>query len=247
MENTPDLSLVIPLLNESKNVERVTTDMINAFERDGVTLQVVLVNNGSTDDTGAIIDRMSAEYHSLRTVHLKENQGYGGGILEGMAQGDGAHVGYTCGDGQISAEDHVAVFRKLSEGGYDICRVVRTVRGDGPWRVLITSVYHFFFPLFFGIRAKDINAHPKMYRRSSFEKLAISHRDWFIDAEALMKAHRLGYRVAEVPARFEARQHGRSNIRLKTIFEFAANMVKYRLGGIEKLFPAGEPGKAQFS
>ena len=227
----PELSLAIPLYNEEENVESVVANLVAALEDAGIDYELVLVDNGSEDRTGAIIDRLAEENPRLVPVHIPVNQGYGWGIITGLRHCRGRYLGYAWGDNQVRAEDVVKIFRRLRQGDVDMVKSLRVERHDGWQRLIITRVYNTVFPLFFPVHSADVNGCPKIFTREAYEAIAPVSRDWFLDAEIMIKAHKLGLRVAEVPVIFYPRASGKSKVRWKTVVEFAINMIRYRLRG----------------
>ena len=232
MSKGPELSLVVPLFNEERNVERVAASLAREFEAQGLDYELVLVVNGSQDGTPAEVERLARANSRIRPVRLEQNAGYGGGILAGLARCQGEFIGYTWGDGQVSAADHVAIFLKLKREGLDLCKACRVERHDGWRRKVVTRVYNFIFPLLFRVSSGDSNGCPKIFRHEAFLRLQVTSRDWFIDPEIMIKSQRLGLAVGEVRVVFHAREHGASNVGLKTIVEFVRNMIRYRVKGI---------------
>jgi hypothetical protein len=88
------------------------------------------------------------------------------------------------------------------------------------------------FLVLFRVHSRDANAKPKFLRRSDLQLLDLVSDDWFIDAEVMVKTAALGITWAEHPVRFLKRQGGRSNVRLSTIKEFLANLLRWRFGGL---------------
>ncbi len=230
-QDVPELSLAIPLYNEQDNVENVVTNLVAALEAAHVDYELVLVNNGSEDRTGEIIERLARENHRLVPVHIPVNQGYGWGIITGLKHCRGRYLGYAWGDNQVRAEDVVKIFDRLRQGDVDMVKALRIERHDGLQRLIITRVYNTVFPFFFPVYSKDVNGCPKIFTREAYEAIAPKSRDWFLDAEIMIKAHKLGLRVAEIPVIFYPRSSGKSKVRWKTVLEFALNMIRYRLGG----------------
>lgn len=226
----PELSLAIPLYNEESNVRSVLGDLLAAFEQEGIEIELVPVNNGSTDRTADEIKRLADADPRIRPVHLTPNAGYGGGILSGLAACTAQVIGYTWGDAQISAADHIRVYRTMIREGYDLCKARRVERHDGAVRKFITTSYNaVVFPMLFGVTSTDINGCPKMFRREKLMALDVRSRDWFIDPEIMIRAGELDLKVGEVPVVFHARRHGRSNVKWKTALEFCINLASYRI------------------
>ena len=228
MTETHDLAIAIPFYNEEGNVEGVLSGLCEAFDAAGIDYMLVPVDNGSSDETGAIIDRLGRDNPCLQGLHLSPNQGYGGGILAGMARCNATIVGYTWGDGQICPADHVAVYTKLRDEKLDICKIRRVERHDGAGRKVMTTVYNMLFPLLFRTLPGDVNGCPKMFRREVFDQLQPSSRDWFLDPELMIKAGRNGLSIGEVPAVFLARTEGYSKVNVLVALAFLRSMAVYR-------------------
>jgi glycosyltransferase involved in cell wall biosynthesis len=225
------ISLVLPLYNEADGVRATVASLTAALGGAGLAYELVLVNNGSTDDTAAVLREIEAAYPTVRVAHVAVNDGYGWGILCGLREAKGDVIGFMCGDGQIADEDVVRVCRRMLDENLDLCKVSRVVRRDGPQRRVMSAVYNAFFRLLFGGHYADINGTPKLMRRTRYERLDLKSRDWFIDAELMIAAARERWRVGEVAVTFTAREQGSSNVRLTTSFEFVRNMLRYRLRG----------------
>jgi len=231
LDVAPEFSLAIPLYNEAGNVEQVVSDLVAAMESVGVDYELVLVNNGSRDATGEIIERLARDNPRLVTVHIPVNQGYGWGIVVGLQHCRGRYLGYAWGDNQVRAEDVVRVFQRLRQGDVDLAKSYRVERHDGLQRLIITRVYNVVFPLVFPVDSLDVNGCPKLFTREAYDAIRPQSKDWFLDPEIMIKARRLDLRVAEVPVVFHRRASGRSKVRWGTVVEFLRNMVRYRLRG----------------
>lgn len=230
------LSLVIPFYNEEINIEKVVSDLINSFEQGSIDYKLILVNNGSYDNSPRILENLAKEKPDrITVVHVEVNQGFGWGIISGLKLANGDYIGYMCGDGQTKPEDVVRVYRQIEQGNYDLAKVKRVSRGDGLWRRTISFVFNRLFWLMFRVPSQDINGTPKIFERNWMEKLCPTSKDWFIDAEVMIKARYLAMRIGEVPTEFLTREKGKSHVALATSLEFIKNMLSYRfLGGIKQ-------------
>jgi len=227
------LSLVIPFYNEEEIMEEVIHSIVEELVRSMLDYELVLVDNGSEDRTGAILERIAFQDNKIMPLHIKVNRGYGHGVIEGLKQCRGEYLGFMCGDGQIRPECITAVFSRLLKTEARFCKVRRVERKDDLPRRIITVVYNFLFPLLFRVKVRDINGTPKIFTRGFYKEMQPTCRDWFIDAEMVIRATRAGVPIEEVPVTFHERSRGKSKIGLAAILEFLRNMFIYRLKGFE--------------
>ena len=227
--SSPEFSLVVPFYNEEAGCEPVTLRLVEELDRMQIDYELIPVNNGSTDQTGTILDRCAREHARIKVVTVDQNQGYGWGILSGLARSSGRFVGYVDGDNQIPPAQMIQVFNHAREHDTDICKGARIERTDGFQRRVISTVYNVMFKVLFRCPVHDVNAKPKIMKRTCFTKLGLQSKDWFIDAELVIKAQASGMRIDEVPIEFLRREQGASKVRLGAIFEFLKNILIYRL------------------
>lgn len=225
------LSLVIPFYNEEKNIERVVSELITRFEKTSIDYELILVNNGSIDKSPQILEDLAKKKPDrIKVVHVPVNQGYGWGIINGLKLPSHEFIGYMCGDGQIKPEDVIRVFDGTKDGNYDLVKVKRTIRKDGIIRQVLSRAYNFLFLVLFNVKTLDVNGSPKIVKRELLARISPAAKDWFIDAEIMIKAKYLKLKVRELPVEFLHREKGRSHVEFTTIFEFARNMFNYKLG-----------------
>jgi len=226
------LSLVIPFYNEGENIERVVSDLIDNFEKGSIDYELVLVNNGSDDNSPQILENLAKENPDrIKIAQVSVNQGYGWGIINGLKIASGEYVGFMCGDGQIKPEDVILVYHQIEQENYDLVKVKRVSREGGLWRKIISLVYNRLFWVMFRVASLDINGTPKIFHKDCLERFQLTAKDWFIDAEIMIKAKYLNLKVGEVLVEFLRREQGKSHVGFITILEFAKNMFNYRLGG----------------
>jgi glycosyltransferase involved in cell wall biosynthesis len=225
------LSLAIPFYNEEENIEHVVRGLVNSFEKESIGYELMLVNNGSVDKSPQILENLAREKpDNIKVVHVSVNRGYGRGIINGLKLASGEFIGYMCGDGQIKPQDVIKVFNSIKKENYDLVKVKRVVRKDGIIRKVLSTVYNFLFLVVFNARTSDVNGSPKICKRELLEKISPSSKDWFIDAEIMIKAKYLKLNIKEVPVEFLRREKGGSHVGFTTIIEFTRNMFNYRFG-----------------
>jgi glycosyltransferase involved in cell wall biosynthesis len=225
-----DLSLVMPAYNEQECVANTVRRLLAAFSAAGHRLEIVAVNNGSTDETGEILDSLRLEHASVRVCHVPVNQGYGNGILSGIPHCTAEWIGFIPADGQVDPADVVHLFESLlTARGNVLGKVRRRFRMDGLQRKFISIAYNGLVNLFWPrIQSLDINGTPKIMRRSALAAMNLQSRGWFLDPEIMIKAHYMGMRVLELNAFARMRGNGISHVRTSTCWEFLRNLVDFR-------------------
>jgi glycosyltransferase involved in cell wall biosynthesis len=235
-----DLSLVIPCFNEEAVVATTVRDLLENFERAGHRLQVVAVDNGSRDRTGAILRELAAADPRVTPERVEVNQGYGLGILTGFPRCEAPWVGLICADGQVEARDVVRLFDAARAAEpLTLLKVRRRFRRDGLRRKLVSIAWNGLANVVYGgMGTLDVNGNPKIFRRELLPSFALCSRDWFLDAEIMIKAKRLGLRVVEVDVPGQLRRGGVSHVRAATVLEFARNLWRCRTGRDPRGTPA---------
>ena len=224
------LGLVIPLYDEVSCCEREIHRLVDRLQAAHVPFRLVLVDNGSRDGTGALIDRIAASTPSIRTVHIEHNAGYGGGILAGLAQTSCPIVGWHWGDGQIDPQVVVQTWRLLRAEHLDIAKATRIRREDGLDRAIISRVYRWVTRHRLGLPDTDINGCPKIMTRTTYERLTLQSTSWLLDLELMWKAHHQGLRVGTVSTTMHPRLEGHSKVHVETIMEFIRGVYSLRRG-----------------
>lgn len=232
-EVVPDLSLVMPCYNEESCLELTVPPLVQAFADDGVSLQVVLVDNGSTDQTSAVIDRLIERGLPITKGVVPVNRGQGLGFLTGFDLCQGRYVGYICADGQVAPEDVVGTYRALKSATVPTLAKVRRLYRPESWtRNVVSTIYNTVMQLLFpGMPSADVNANPKIMPLDILRLMELSSKDWFLEAEVMLKARHLRLPVIEITAIGRPREAGSSNVRFRTVLEFIRNIISYRSKG----------------
>ena len=224
------LGLSIPLFNEEGASEQVLHQTMYVLREANIPFYLAVVNNGSTDRTGSIVDAMSQNFPEIIPIHFDENQGYGGGILAGMRalSPKGLDVvGWMWGDGQISP-DVLPHLYQACQRGHQLSKAQRIKRKDGIDRLLISSVYSLTMRIM-GCATKDINGCPKLFPSGIWQSLDVRSEDWFIDAEVTLLGEKRNWSIHQYPVVMEPRHHNQSKVRMHTLLEFAWNISKWKI------------------
>lgn len=228
----PDLSLVIPCYNEEAVVRETATRLTEAFQAANVRLELVLVDNGSSDATGDIIESLVAEGLPVVKASVAINQGFGYGVLTGLEHCRGRWIGFMCVDDQVHPQDVVRLYEIAAKAKTPkLFKVRRRFRLDGRIRRVISFLYNMLTTALFGnLGSMDLNANPKILPREYLKAMSLRSRDWFLDAEIMIKAKRMGLPVYEMNIFALMRAEGVSHVRPATCWEFVRNLLYYRFG-----------------
>jgi glycosyltransferase involved in cell wall biosynthesis len=229
----PELSLVMPCFNEEAVVSHTIAKLLDVFAKAGYRLEIVAVDNGSSDGTGGIIRSWAARNPAVVHNRVERNQGYGNGILAGLPLATARWVGIIPADGQVDAEDVVRLFEvvRLSES-WALAKARRCFRLDGLLRKLVSVGYNLMFRMLWPTVASiDINGLPKILPRECVAAMGLTSKGWFLDPEIMIKSHALGVRVIEFNVFARLRGGGVSHVKAGTCWEFFANLMRYRFGG----------------
>lgn len=229
----PDISLVMPCYNEEESIAQTAPELVEVFTQGKVNLELILVNNGSRDRTGAIIDTLIDRGLPVVKVTVKVNQGYGYGILCGLERCQGRLVGYLCADGQVEAQDVYRVYQLArAQVGPCLVKVRRRFRADSLVRKVISCCYNVLINLLFrGLHSWDVNGSPKIFPRELLQPLALGSQDWFLDPELMIKIKLLDLPVKEINVIGRLRRGGKSQVRPVTCVEFLRSLYEYRFCG----------------
>ena len=224
------LSIVVPAFNEAKNLREVIRKMVTELDQSGITYQIRIVNNGSTDNSREVIDELCQKYPQVMSVEIAKNTGYSNGILVGLEGADAEVLGWSHADGQVDPHDIVRLYRGMKEGNYPLAKAIRKIRHESIFRFIQSSIYYLIFQTLFRSPYKDINGTPRLMTREAAQKLHLSSRDWFLEPEFIIKSLRLRMPIYQVETIWHSRASGFTRARLWTGLEFFKNMIIYRLG-----------------
>jgi glycosyltransferase involved in cell wall biosynthesis len=230
-----DLSVVLPCYNEAGNIAKILERYRPLAQR--VALELILVDNGSTDATAETIDRelLNPLNAFARTVKVDQNIGYGHGIQTGLARASAQTVAFSHADLQCPPE-HLLVAFDIYKQQRPAGELLVKGRRRGPRARLdrmVTWFYNRLSGIVLGLRAEpvetpgssrvvDVNAQPKLFDRSLVPELAEAAKDFTYDLFVLEFCRRRAWRIVEFDAAYEPRQWGKSKlaanpwVRLKT-------------------------------
>ncbi len=202
----PQLSIVIPAYNESARIEATLDRVMSCVEAEGWDAEVLVVDDGSKDDTGAIIQRWMVRYPRLHLVQNPGNRGKGFSVRNGLLQAAGDVVMFTDADLSAPMEEANRLLAAIKAGA-DVAIGSRWM--DRTRQTIHQPLYRQFFGRCFnaitrgvmGLPFKDTQCGFKAFRREAAQVIFRLQRieRWGFDPEILFIARKLKYTIVEVP------------------------------------------------
>jgi glycosyltransferase involved in cell wall biosynthesis len=229
----PKLSVIVLCYRSGEAARAIASNIAGLLDDAAIhDHQLVLVGNyleGSEDCTPDVVRELAHGNPRVVCSSVPKKGMMGWDMRTGLVLATGEALAVIDGDGQVLIEDLVRIYRLLHEKQLDLAMTYRLQRGDGIKRRLFSAGLNGLFRLLFpGVAVQDINAKPKILTRSAYERLSLVSTDWFIDAEILIQARRLGLRIGEIETEFLGLTGRRSFVRLTAVFEFVRNLLVHR-------------------
>jgi glycosyltransferase involved in cell wall biosynthesis len=203
------LSFFFPALNEEHHVAAIVEEALSVLPRFADDLEVTVVDDGSSDRTGAIADDLASRDSRVRVIHHGARRGYGGAVRSGLVAATKTWVFYTDGDRQFALEDLARLI--AASDGADAVVGYREKRADPPRRLFVAWVYNHLIRLLFGGSWRDVDCAFKLIRRDVFERVPLERvrsNGAFFSPELLITLRRAGVRVRQVGVRHFPRTAG---------------------------------------
>lgn len=229
MSNPRALSVVMPAYNEEDGIEvAVQAVQVNVLDR-VPNSELVVVNDGSRDGTGALLDRLASADPRVRVIH-KANGGHGPAIMTGLGEAAGEYVFLIDSDNQIPLEEFAPFWTAVQEGN-DAAFGVRRVRHDAELRKVLTVVIRLCLSALFGVRLYDSNVPYKLLRRSLWTSARPLIPDGTLAPSLFLAvfAARRGYRIRYIDVTHKDRETGTVSIRRWKLIKFCARAFRQLL------------------
>lgn len=220
------LSVVVPCYNEEENIPLILARFDEVIDRNDV--EVILVNNGSTDGSAGVLEELLPKYTFARTVLVEVNQGYGYGILQGLQQCRGEYIGWTHADMQTDPADILKALAILEEEK-GLVFVKGNRKGRPLFDVFFTAGMSLFETCYLHKKLYDINAQPNIFPKVFYDSWENPPYDFSLDLYALYMARKKKLRVVRFPVLFPERIHGSSkwNTGLQAKWKFIRRTIDF--------------------
>ncbi len=205
-----DLSVIVPCYNEEKNIPLIVK-RFNKVIKKNINAELILVNNGSNDESSEVIKKLSNKYIFLRSIKIKKNIGYGNGIFQGLKQAKGEFICWTHADMQTDLADTIKALEIITKSNNPKKTYVKGKRYGRP----ITDSFFTFGmstieTVYLGKFLYDINAQPNLFHNSLLELMKNPPKDFSFDLYMYYLAKKKNYKIIKFPVLFGKRIYGKS-------------------------------------
>jgi hypothetical protein len=226
------LSVCMPAYNEAENIEDTLDAACAILPQFVERFEVVVVDDGSKDNTAEIVGRYAGAEPCVRLVRHEQNRGYGAAVTTALRAAEGDHIAFTDSDGQFSLLDLPQLLVRLKQ--YDVIVGYRYKRAD-PWHRKVNAwAWGRLIRFLLGVRVRDLDCAFKIFPRQVVRALALTATGAGINAEILAQCVRSGLTIGETPVNHYPRIHGApTGAALRVIlkaFRELPRMLKYRFG-----------------
>ncbi len=204
------LSFFFPALNEEAHVRPMVARALETLAPLAERLEVIIVDDGSSDRTGVIADELAAADPRVRVVHHERRRGYGGAVRSGITSSRQPFIFFTDGDQQFDPADVALLLPIL--GRADTVIGYREKRSDPFRRRFVGWSYNLVIRILFGLPVRDADCAFKLFRREAFERVPLERirsNGAFFSAELLIRLHEARVRIAQVPVPHHPRTWGK--------------------------------------
>lgn len=209
----PTISIVFPMYNEEAYIHRAVRAARAALQEVHPDHEIVIVDDCSTDKTGALADELARADPRVKVVHNAANRKLGGSLRAGYAVTSKQLVLYTDADLPFDLQELPRAVRLLEYQQADVLSAYRFDRtSEGFLRTVYSLVYNTLIRVLFGLRIKDVNFSFKLFRRSLLEKFPLKSEGSLIDVEFLVRARKAGANIIQIGVDYFPRSRGLSTL-----------------------------------
>ena len=221
MNETPTLSILVPLYNEAESLPHLKEEIDKVLDREKIDTEIIFVDDGSQDGSSEIIQKFSQDDPRVRTFHFRRNRGKSAALDVGFKVARGTYVVTMDADLQDDPNEIPSLIAKLEEG-YDLVSGWKKRRHDPPSKTIPSRFFNFTARLTSGINIHDFNCGLKIYRREVLDTIELYgelHR--FIP----VLAHSQGWRVGEIEVLHHARKWGKTKYGISRMLYGALDLL----------------------
>jgi glycosyltransferase involved in cell wall biosynthesis len=226
MSKIPAISVFFPAYNEEKNIKSTVEKALAILPKIAEKYEVIVVNDGSTDNTIKIIQDISEKNTEVRLISLEMNKGYGASLKTGFYSSVNPLICFTDSDGQFDFSEIENFLPQLEQA--DLVVGYRKKRTEGLVRRTNAMAWTSLIGILFGLKVRDLDCGFKVVKKKVIDKIPkLESEGAMISAELLVKAKKMGFKIAEVPVSHYSRKAGvQTGANLKVIARAFAELIR---------------------
>ncbi|MGD2126359.1 MAG: glycosyltransferase family 2 protein [Desulfobacteraceae bacterium] len=209
MKKLESITAFFPAFNDGATISSMVISVLITLPKVTDDYEVIVVNDGSKDYTGEMLEELARVYPQVRIVTHPKNNGYGAALRTGFTTAKKEWIFYTDGDAQYDPRELVALVQAVSPDS-DVINGYKIARSDPLHRVIIGRLYHHIVRVLFGFKLRDVDCDCRLMRRKIFDKVKLRSTSGTICLEMVKKIQDAGYTFVEVPVHHYHRAHGKS-------------------------------------
>jgi len=223
------ISAIIPAYNEAENVGKAVENAVTALEKITSDYEVIVVDDGSRDNTADVVKSLMPRYPKLRLVRNQPNRGYGGALRRGFEEAGKELILFAPADNQFDLEETPKLIALIDEGA-DIASGYRAERNDPLIRRLNAFGWNTTIRLLFGFLSRDIDCGFKVFKREILERVPLYSTGAMIDTELLAGAKARGYVIKDTAVKHLPRTAGKpTGANPRVILRAFRDLFRFRL------------------
>lgn len=211
-QSIKELSVFFPSYNEEKNLETTVSKAIGVLRANFDRWEIIIVNDGSSDATATVADRLARKFLGVTVVTHPCNRGYGAAFRSGAYHCRHSWIAFTDADGQFDFSEIVKFLEKQAETGSDLVIGYYLRRAVPFYRKANSFLWQVVVFLLFGLRVRDIDCGFKLFSKRVIDTIPPleSERGAFVSTEFLVKAGKAGFKIVEIGVTHRPRLAGQA-------------------------------------
>lgn len=205
------LSVVFPAYNDQLSLPKLVKKISNILPRITKAYEIIIVNDGSTDNTAAVLENLKKFYSHIVIISHIKNIGYGGALISGFRKARKEYIFYTDSDGQYDVNELYLLIQKMNRS-VDMVSGYKIHRSDPWYRKIIGASYNKLFVFLLRLPILDVDCDFRLFRRRLIQKNKLTITTGAFDLEFMIKIKRADACVVNVPVHHYPRLHGSSQM-----------------------------------
>lgn len=209
LKRNPSISVFFPCYNDSKTIGKLVEDAFKILQALTDDYEVIVIDDGSMDESGEILKKLSKKYKHLKIISHLKNKGYGGALKSGFNAVSKSLVFYTDGDGQYDVKE-LPLLVSLLTPNVNFINGIKMERKDATYRVFFGNLHKFLTRWLFWLPVYDVDCDFRLIRTDLIKKLNLKSNSGSICVELVKKAEREGAKFRQVSVHHYERKFGKS-------------------------------------